>query len=77
MGGLNYQVEHHLFPNMPRPALARARVIAREYCIQGDIEYTETNLVQAYGIVVRYMNRVGLAAAGKSFACPVAGSLGR
>ena len=23
MGGLNYQIEHHLFPNMPRPHLAR------------------------------------------------------
>ncbi len=24
-GGLNYQIEHHLFPNMPRPHLAAAR----------------------------------------------------
>lgn len=29
MGGLNYQVEHHLFPSMPRPHLARARRIVR------------------------------------------------
>ena len=32
MGGLNYQVEHHLFPNMPRPHLAKAREIVREHC---------------------------------------------
>ena len=25
MGGLNYQIEHHLFPSMPRPNLKRAR----------------------------------------------------
>ena len=32
LGGLNYQIEHHLFPSMPRPAPAaragdRARVL--------------------------------------------------
>src|SRR5690606_20529602 len=31
MGGLNYQIEHHLFPNMPRPALRRANEIVKEY----------------------------------------------
>jgi fatty acid desaturase len=25
LGGLNYQIEHHLFPNMPRPNLRRAQ----------------------------------------------------
>ena len=25
LGGLNYQIEHHLFPAMPRPALRRCR----------------------------------------------------
>ena len=32
MGGLNYQVEHHLFPSMPRPHLAKAREIVMEQC---------------------------------------------
>ena len=32
MGGLNYQVEHHLFPSMPRPHLRAARAIVREHC---------------------------------------------
>ena len=27
MGGLNYQIEHHLFPSMPRPNLRRAQRI--------------------------------------------------
>ncbi len=30
MGGLNYQIEHHLFPSMPRPHLAQAREIVKE-----------------------------------------------
>ncbi|MCJ1702201.1 MULTISPECIES: acyl-CoA desaturase [unclassified Rathayibacter] len=77
MGGLNYQVEHHLFPNMPRPALREAQVIAKEYCATHQIPYTETSLLESYGIVVRYLNRVGLSAGGDPFDCPAAGAYGR
>jgi fatty acid desaturase len=70
MGGLNYQVEHHLFPSMPRPHLARAREIVREHCRTLDVPYTETTLARSYGIVVRYLNRVGLAAR-DPFDCPM------
>lgn len=77
MGGLNYQIEHHLFPNMPRPHLAKAREIAKEYCDTHNIAYTETTLTQSYGIVVKYLNRVGLAAGGDPFDCPAASQFGR
>jgi fatty acid desaturase len=70
MGGLNYQIEHHLFPSMPRPHLARAREIVREHCAHLGIPYTETSLIQSYGIVVRYLNRVGLGAR-DPFDCPM------
>lgn len=76
MGGLNYQIEHHLFPNMPRPALRRANEIVKEYCATHSIPFTETTLLQSYGIVVRYLNRVGLAAR-DPFECPVAAQFGR
>jgi fatty acid desaturase len=33
LGGLNYQIEHHLFPSMPRPALRRARPAVWAYCL--------------------------------------------
>ena len=77
MGGLNFQIEHHLFPNMPRPHLKRAQVIAREYCVAHDIDYTETTVAKSYGIVIRYMNKVGLAAGGDPFDCPAATAFGR
>ncbi|TXN30917.1 fatty acid desaturase family protein [Lacisediminihabitans profunda] len=77
MGGLNYQVEHHLFPNMPRPHLKRAQVITREYCAANDILYTETTLRKSYAIVIRYLNRVGLSAVGDPFDCPAATAFGR
>ena len=74
MGGLNYQVEHHLFPNMPRPSLRKAQEIVKEYCTTHNVLYTETTLVESYGIVVRYLNEVGLAAR-DPFDCPVVARL--
>lgn len=69
-GGLNHQVEHHLFPNMPRPALSRAREIVREYSRSMGISYTETGVFRSYGIVIDYLNRVGLSAR-DPFDCPL------
>ncbi|KHL02591.1 fatty acid desaturase family protein [Sinomonas humi] len=70
MGGLNYQVEHHLFPSMPRPHLARARKLVREQCTELAVPYAETSIWRSYGIVISYLNRVGLAAR-DPFDCPV------
>ncbi|GIG30623.1 fatty acid desaturase family protein [Cellulomonas marina] len=70
MGGLNYQVEHHLFPSMPRPHLKRAAEIVKAHCAEHGVPYTETGLVESYRIVVRYLNRVGLAAR-NPFECPM------
>ena len=62
MGGLNYQIEHHLFPSMPRPHLRAARALVREHCRSNDIPYVETSLLSSYRTVISYLNRVGLAA---------------
>ncbi|WP_022891385.1 fatty acid desaturase family protein [Agromyces subbeticus] len=70
MGGLNYQIEHHLFPSMPRPHLRRAAPIIERYCLRHDVSYTQTGLWQSYGIVLRYINRVGLGER-DPFECPL------
>ena len=68
--GLNYQIEHHLFPSVPRPNHKRAQPL-REYCAQHGVNYTETGLFKSYSIVARYLNNVGLRAR-DPFACPLA-----
>jgi fatty acid desaturase len=73
MGGLNYQIEHHLFPSMGRPDLFHARRIVVDYCARHQVDYQEVNILQAWAIVVRYLNKVGLAA--RSFHCAMATSL--
>lgn len=69
MGGLNFQIEHHLFPSMPRPHLIRTAAIVREHCATVGMPYTETGLAQSYLIVVAHLNRVGLGAR-DPFDCP-------
>ncbi|VXB33284.1 Fatty acid desaturase [Microbacterium sp. 8M] len=71
MGGLNHQVEHHLFPSMSRMHLGKAREIVRDFCDAHDVPYTETSLWRSYAIVIDYLNRVGLAAR-DPFDCPMA-----
>lgn len=70
MGGLENQVEHHLFPSMARPNLRRARDIVRAYCQEHKITYTEATLWQSYGTIVRYLNQVGLKNR-TTFTCPL------
>ncbi len=60
MGGLNYQVEHHLFPSMPRPNLRHARALIKPFCAEREVLYSETSLFAAYRIVVEYLNAVGV-----------------
>ncbi|MFE4515372.1 fatty acid desaturase family protein [Kitasatospora sp. NPDC056783] len=59
MGGLNYQVEHHLFPSMPTPALARAARITREFCAEKGVPYCETGLFASYREVFTHLHRTG------------------
>jgi len=76
MGGLNHQVEHHLFPSMARPHLFKARKMVQDACAQEGIAYTETTLVEAYRVVIRYMKTVGHSAP-RVFECPVILQYGR
>jgi len=71
MGGLNYQVEHHLFPSMPRPHLRRAAPVVAAYREAHDVAYTQVGLFTSYAIVIRYINRVGLGER-DVFTCPLA-----
>jgi fatty acid desaturase len=59
LGGLNYQIEHHLFPNMPRPNLRHAQPLVRAFCQQHGLPYTEASLVGSYAEAVRHLHTVG------------------
>jgi fatty acid desaturase len=47
-GGLNYQIEHHLFPVMPRARLKKVRELVKEFCSQEGIPYQETSFLGSF-----------------------------
>jgi len=59
LGGLNYQIEHHLFPSMPRPSLRHAQEPVREFCGQHGIAYQETGFFDSYRQVLQHLHNVG------------------
>jgi fatty acid desaturase len=59
LGGLNYQIEHHLFPSMPRGNLRRAQRIVRAFCARHQVSYLETGLLTSYAQALRHLEHVG------------------
>ncbi|KAI9485643.1 MAG: delta-6-fatty acid desaturase [Benjaminiella poitrasii] len=43
MGGLNYQIEHHVFPNMPRHNLPKVKPMVKSLCQKYNIHYHDTS----------------------------------
>jgi fatty acid desaturase len=59
LGGLNYQIEHHLFPAMPTPNLRKAQPIVQGYCAEIGVPYEITGLLDSYGQALRHLHAVG------------------
>ena len=57
-GGLNYQIEHHLFPTMPRKHLGAAQPLVRRFCEQRDVSYHETTVAGSYREIFSHLHRV-------------------
>ncbi|MFF7716204.1 fatty acid desaturase [Streptomyces sp. NPDC007988] len=59
LGGLNHQIEHHLFPSMPRPHLRLARPLVRDHCARLGMPYTETGAIDSYRQALGHLHEVG------------------
>jgi fatty acid desaturase len=62
LGGLNRQIEHHLFPSMPRPNLRRVQGLVREFCVATELGYCEESFVESFRQIVQHLSEVGAAA---------------
>jgi len=58
-GGLNFQIEHHLFPSVPRARLRQLRPIVKEYCAERGVAYHETGLIASYREALTHLHHVG------------------
>ena len=59
LGSLNYQIEHHLFPSMPRPNLRHAQPVVQRYCEAHGVPYQESSAAASYRDVLRHLHDVG------------------
>ena len=59
MGGLNYQIEHHLFPSMPTPNLKKAQPMVEAYCKEIGVSYESTTLIESYRQAMEHLHEVG------------------
>ncbi len=59
LGSLNYQIEHHLFPSMPRPALRRAQPLVAAFCAERGLPYCQATLLGSYAQALQHLNSVG------------------
>jgi fatty acid desaturase len=66
-GGLNYQIEHHLFPYMPPRSYPRAAVIVQRFCEEKKIPYYAVSLPRAMRDVFTYLYQMGRYATDSSF----------
>jgi fatty acid desaturase len=61
LGGLNFQIEHHLFPSMPRPSLRRVQGLVRDFCTATDLGYSEESFAESFRQIIRHLSEAGAA----------------
>jgi fatty acid desaturase len=59
LGGLNYQIEHHLFPSMPRGSLRHAQPLVRAHCEALGVPYCEVSLIGSYRAALTHLSVMG------------------
>eukprot|EP01035_Chromulina_nebulosa_P016834 gene16834-22319_t len=57
-GGLHYQVDHHLFPSIPRHHLKKVHAIVESFCKEKGVTYHETGLLEGTVEVLSHLSKV-------------------
>lgn len=59
-GGLQYQVDHHLFPMIPRHNLAKTHELVKSFCKEWKVKYHEADMVDGTIEVLQCLDRVAM-----------------
>lgn len=59
-GGLNYQIEHHLFPTVPRNKQHQLQAVIKAFCAEHDIPYYETSMINSYREILQYLHEISV-----------------
>jgi fatty acid desaturase len=57
-GGLNYQIEHHLFPSVPRNKMRKLQRIVKDFCKERSVAYHETSTLGSYKEIMDFLHEV-------------------
>lgn len=57
-GGLNYQIEHHLFPSVPRNKMRKLQRIVKTFCHERSVSYHETGTWGSYQEIMDCLHEV-------------------
>ncbi|XP_011947756.1 PREDICTED: putative fatty acid desaturase 2-like protein FADS2P1 isoform X1 [Cercocebus atys] len=56
-GHLNFQIEHHLFPTMPRHNYHKVAPLVRSLCAKHGLQYVNKPMLRAFGDIVRALKK--------------------
>lgn len=59
-GGLQYQVDHHLFPMIPRHNLPKTHELVKSFCKEWKVNYHEADMVDGTFEVLDCLDRVAM-----------------
>uniref|UniRef100_A0A183FM47 FA_desaturase domain-containing protein n=1 Tax=Heligmosomoides polygyrus TaxID=6339 RepID=A0A183FM47_HELPZ len=65
-GGLNYQIEHHLFPTMPRCNLNKCMKLVKEFCRENDLPYLVDDFFAGYALNLKQLENIAVLAKAKT-----------
>uniref|UniRef100_A0A915Q835 Fatty acid desaturase domain-containing protein n=1 Tax=Setaria digitata TaxID=48799 RepID=A0A915Q835_9BILA len=57
-GGLNYQIEHHLFPSMPRHNLKTVMPLVKKFCMENELPYMVNDYFEGWLMEIRQMGAI-------------------
>jgi len=57
-GGLNYQIEHHMFPTMPRHNLNEVSKFVKQFCKEQGAEYQCADFFEGVGFLIKQLAMV-------------------
>ena len=60
--GLNYQIEHHLFPNTPRPNLKKLRPYVTDICQKYHLNFSEASVIESNRIILSNLSQISQSA---------------
>ena len=65
-GGLQFQIEHHLFPRLPRHNLRKAKKFVMEFCKLHKLSYKSVSFIEANRLLLKNLERVAIESRGLS-----------